>query len=167
MRAQDTISFKIGHLSDLSGMVVDLSGPGTTTSTRMTIEDFGGKVLGRPIELVTGDHLNKPDIGISLARKFYDEGVQAIFDVGISSVALGVQQLAREKNRAVVFLSSSSADLTGKNCRSNGIHWTYNNFSQAVGAVRSAQAHGGKSWYFLTVDYANGMVRPCSCPASG
>src|SRR5688500_3825491 len=71
--AQDNKPFKIGHLSDLSGMVVDLSGPGTTTSMRMAVEDFGGKVLGRPIEIVTGDHLNKPDIGISLARKFYDE----------------------------------------------------------------------------------------------
>jgi branched-chain amino acid transport system substrate-binding protein len=123
----------------------------------MAVEDFGGKVLGRPIEIVTGDHLNKPDIGISLARKFYDEGVQAIFDVGITSVALGVQQLAKEKNRAVIFLSTSSADLTGKNCSPNGIHWTYDNYSQANGAVRGAQANGGKSWYFLTVDYAFGV----------
>jgi branched-chain amino acid transport system substrate-binding protein len=155
--AQDNKPFKIGHLSDLSGMVVDLSGPGTTTSMRMAIEDFGGKVLGRSIDLVTGDHLNKPDTGIGLARKFYDEGVNAIFDVGITSVALGVQQLAKEKNRAVIFLSSSSADLTGKNCSPNGIHWTYDNFSQAVGAVRGAQSNGGKSWYFLTVDYAFGV----------
>jgi branched-chain amino acid transport system substrate-binding protein len=155
--AQDNKPFKIGHLSDLSGMVVDLSGPGTTTSMRIAIEDFGGNVLGRPIELVTGDHLNKPDVGISLARKFYDEGVNAIFDVGITSVALGVQQLAKEKNRTVIFLSTASADLTGKNCSPNGLLWTYDSFSGANGVVRGAQSNGGKSWYFLTVDYAYGV----------
>ena len=154
--AQSTQPFRIGALSDMSGIVVDLSGPGTVVSMELAIEDFGGKVLGRPIELVKGDHLNKPDIGIGLARKWYDEGVNAIFDVGITSVALGVQELAREKDKTVIFISSSSADLTEKNCSPNGIHWNHNSYSQAIGVVKSAIAAGGDSWFFLTVDYAYG-----------
>lgn len=154
--SQDAKPFKIGQLADMSGIVVDLSGPGTTTSMRFAIEDFGGKVLGRPIELVTGDHLNKPDVGIGMARKWYDEGVNAIFDIGITSVALGVQELAKEKNKTVIYLSSASSDLTGKNCSPNGIHWIYNNYSQAIGVVNQVVKTGGTSWYFLTVDYAYG-----------
>lgn len=154
--AQDAKPFKVGHLSDMSGAVVDLSGPGTTVSLRLAIEDFGGKVLGRPIELVIGDHLNKPDVGVGLARKWYDEGVNAIFDIGITSVALGVQALAKEKNKALILLASASSDLTGKNCNANSIHWTYNNYSQAIGVVNQIMKSGGSSWYFMTVDYAYG-----------
>ena len=149
-------SFKIGILSDMSGMVVDLSGPGSLTSLRMAVEDYGGKVLGRPIEIVTGDHLNKPDIGVSMARAWYDGGVHAIFDIGISTVALGVQALAREKNGLVVFVSSSSSDLTGSACSPNGISWTYDNYSQSQGVVRQLLKEAAKTWFFLTVDYAYG-----------
>lgn len=149
-------AFRMGALSDMSGMVVDLSGPGTLTSMRMAVEDFGGAVLGLPIEIVQGDHLNKPDTGISLARRWYDDGVNAIFDVGITSVALGVQELAKDKNKAVIFISSSSADLTGKKCGPNGIHWNHNSHSQAIGVVKAAIKAGGDSWFFLTVDYAYG-----------
>jgi len=148
--------FRIGALSDMSGIVVDLSGPGSLMSIRMAVEDFGGSVLGRPIEIVPGDHLNKPDIGISLARRWYDDGVSAIFDVGITSVALGVQELAKDKNKAVIFISSSSADLTGKKCGPNGIHWNHNSYSQAIGVVKAMIAAGGDSWFFLTVDYTYG-----------
>lgn len=154
--AQNAEPFKIGHLADMSGIVADLSGAGTTTSMQMAIEDFGGEVLGRKIELVTGDHQNKPDIGISMARKWYDEGVDAIFDIGITSVAVGVQDLAKEKNKSVIFISSASKDLTGKLCSPNGIHWIYDSYSQANGTIRATQADGPKSWYFLTVDYAFG-----------
>lgn len=149
-------AFKIGFLSDMSGMVVDLSGPGSLTATRMAVEDYGGKVLGRPIEFVVGDHLNKPDIGVPMAREWYDNGVRAIFDIGISTVALGVQAVAREKNGLVVFVSSSSSDLTGSACSPNGISWTYDNYSQSQGVVRQLLREGAKSWYFLTVDYAYG-----------
>lgn len=155
-RAQKTAPLKIGFLSDMSGFVVDLSGPGSLTSARMAVEDYGGKVLGRPIEIMVGDHFNKPDVGVPLARKFYDEGALAIFDIGISSVALGVQGLAREKDRLVVFVSSSSADLTGSACSPNGISWTYDNYSQSQGVVRQLLREGAKTWYFLTVDYAYG-----------
>ena len=149
-------AFKIGFLSDMSGMVVDLSGPGSLTAARMAVEDYGGKVLGRPIEFVVGDHLNKPDIGVPTAREWYDNGVRAIFDIGITTVALGVQTLAREKNGLVVFVSSSSSDLTGSACSPNGISWTYDNYSQSQGVVRQLLREGGKTWFFLTVDYAYG-----------
>lgn len=147
---------KIGVLSDMSGIVVDLSGPGSLTSARMAVEDHGGKALGRPVEIVAGDHQNKPDIGIPMARTWYDDGVRAIFDIGITTVALGVQALAREKDKLVVFVSSSSSDLTGSACSPNGISWTYDNYSQSQGVVRQLLAEGAKTWFFLTVDYAYG-----------
>ncbi len=155
-RAQTAAPFKIAVLSDMSGIVVDLSGPGSLTSARMAVEDFGGAVLGRPIEIVVGDHLNKPDVGVPMARAFYDGGVRAIFDIGISTVALGVQSVAREKNGLVVFVSSSSSDLTGSACSPNGISWTYDNYSQSQGVVRQLLRENAKTWYFLTVDYAYG-----------
>lgn len=155
-QGQAAPAFKIAMLSDLSGIVVDLSGPGSLTSARMAVEDYGGKVLGRPIELLVGDHLNKPDVGIPMARAFYDAGVRAIFDIGISTVALGVQGVAREKNGLVVFVSSSSSDLTGSACSPNGISWTYDNYSQSQGLVRQLLRENAKTWFFLTVDYAYG-----------
>lgn len=148
--------FKIGSLSDMSGIVVDLSGPGTVVAMQLAAEDFGGKVLGRPIQILSADHLNKPDVGIAAARKWYDEGVSAIFDVGITSVALGVQQLTRDKNKLAIYLSSASSDLTGKACSPFGIHWTYNNYSQALGVTKYYLDAGKKNWYFMTVDYAYG-----------
>jgi len=154
--AQAANPLKIGLLSDMSGMVADLSGKGSVVSAQLAIEDFGGKVLGRPIELLEGDHLNKPDTGLTIARQWYDSGVRAIFDIGITTVALGVQDLAREKNRLVIFNSSASADLTGKNCSPNGIHWTYNNYAQSLGAVKGVLDAGAKTWYFITVDYTYG-----------
>lgn len=155
-QAQVSQPFKIGFLSDMSGIVVDLSGPGSLTSARMAVEDYGGKVLGRPIEIVVGDHQNKPDIGVTTARRWYDEGVRAIFDIGITTVALGVQTLAKEKDRLVVFVSSSSSDLTGSACSPNGISWTYDNYAQSQGVVRQLIKEGAKTWYFMTVDYAYG-----------
>lgn len=153
-RAQEPL--RIGLLSDMSGIVVDLSGPGSVVAAKLAIEDHGGKALGRPVVLLEGDHLNKPDVGLALARRWYDDGVRAIFDVGITSVALGVQTLAKEKDRIVVLGSTASADFTGPACSPNGIHWTYNSYSQAQGVVRALSAENAKTWYFLTVDYAYG-----------
>jgi branched-chain amino acid transport system substrate-binding protein len=155
-RAQSQAPVKIGVLTDLSGIMADYSGMGTVGAVTMAVEDFGGKVIGRPIEVLKADHLNKPDVGTGIARQWYDSGVTAIFDIGITSVALGVQSLAREKNQIVVFTSSASSDLTGSACSPNGIHWTFNNYSQALGAVRYQSSHGAKTWYFLTIDYAYG-----------
>jgi branched-chain amino acid transport system substrate-binding protein len=154
--AQQTTPVKIGVMNDMSGIVVDLAGPGSVVAAKLAIEDFGGKVLGRPIELVEGDHLNKPDTGLTMARQWYDNGVRAIFDIGITTVALGMQDLAKEKNRIAVYVSSASSDITGKNCSPNGIHWTYNTYVQSLGAIKGALDAGGKSWYFITVDYSYG-----------
>ena len=155
-RAQSREPLKIGVLSDLTGMVADLSGMGTVTSITMAVEDFGGTVNGRPIEILRGDHKNKADTGAAIARSWYDDGVTAIFDIGITSVALAVQTLTREKKRVAVYLSSASADLTGVACSPNGIHWASNNYAQALGAVRYCTQRGAKTWYFLTVDFTYG-----------
>ena len=155
-KAQTKVPFKIGVLTDMSAIMADFSGPGAVMSATMAVEDFGGSVNGRPIEIVKADHLNKTDVGIGIARQWYDEGVNAIFDIGITTVALGVQNLAREKNKLVVFTSSASADLTGSACSPNGIHWVFNNYSQSQGAVRYFSDAGAKTWYFLTIDYTYG-----------
>ncbi len=156
--AQGSAPVKIGVLTDLSGIMMDYSGAGTVGAVTMAVEDFGGKVGDRPIEVLKADHMNKPDVGSAIARQWYDGGVTAIFDIGSSAVALPVQTLAREKNQLVVFTSSASADLTGSACSPNGIHWTFNNYSQALGAVRYQSEHGAKTWYFLSIDYAYGRA---------
>jgi branched-chain amino acid transport system substrate-binding protein len=156
LRAQSAGPVRIGVLTDLAAIMADYSGNGTVTSVTMAVEDFGGSVNGRPIEVLRADHQNKPDIGLGIARQWYDSGVGAIFDIGITSVALGVQNLAREKDRIVVFTSSASSDLTGVACSPNGIHWTFNNYSQALGAVRYLSGTGARTWFFLTIDYTYG-----------
>ena len=155
-RAQSSLPVRIGVLTDFSGIMMDYSGAGTLASVTMAVEDFGGKVGDRPIEILKADHLNKPDIGSAIARQWYDSGVTAIFDIGSTAVAIPVQTMAKEKNQLIVFTGSASADLTGSNCSPNGIHWTFNNYSQALGAVRYQSEHGAKTWYFLTIDYAYG-----------
>lgn len=156
LQAQAPVPLQIGILNDMSGPYIDLSGPGSVVSAKMAIEDFGGKVLNRPIQLLEGDHLNKPDVGLNLARKWYDGGTRAIFDIGITTVAMGVQDLAKEKDRIAIFTSSASSDLTGVKCSPNGVHWVYNSYMQSVGPVKAIQAKGGKSWYFITIDYTYG-----------
>lgn len=154
--AQSPAPFRIGVLSDMSGAVAELSGQGTLTAIKMAVEDFGGTVLGRPIQVLEADHQNKNDIGIATARRWYDEGASAIFDVGITTVALGVQDLTRDKKKVAIYLSTASSDLTGKACSPYGFHWTYNNYAQALGVVRHYNQTGEKNWYFMTVDYAYG-----------
>ena len=155
-RGQGAVPFRIGVLSDQSGIMLDYSGLGTVASVTMAVEDFGGTVLGRPIEVLRGDHQNKPDVGAGIARGWYDGGVAAIFDIGTTSVALPIQTLARDKDRVVIFTSSASSDLTGSACSPNGIHWVFNNYSQALGTVKVLSERGAKTWYFLTIDYAYG-----------
>ncbi|MGI4952735.1 MAG: ABC transporter substrate-binding protein [Janthinobacterium lividum] len=155
-RAQPARPLTIGVLNDSSGPTADLSGAGASISAELALEDFGPTVLGRPIVLLKADTQAKSDLGIGLARQWYDQGVAAIFDIGITTVAIGVQQLARDKNRLAVFTSTGTVDLTGSLCSPNGIHWTYDSYSVAVGAARANMAGGRKSWFFLTVDYAYG-----------
>ena len=148
---------KVGVLDDMSGPFADQQGMGDVVSARMAIEDFGGRVLGSPIELVFGDLQNRPDVGMGIARRWYDEDrVDAIFGIGNSAVALAVQQLTREKNRINVSVAAGTTELTGRGCTPNGLHWTYDNYALARGTVSAMIGEGRRRWYFLTSDYAFG-----------
>ena len=154
-RADD--AFVIGVMNDKSGPYADLAGPGSVEMARMAIEDFGGKVLGKPIELLVADHQNKVDVGLEIARQWYDErGARAIFDITNSGVALAIQGLAKARDRLVIFNSASSSDLTGKACSPNGIQWNADNWSNGVALMRLLIAKGLDSFFFITADYAFG-----------
>jgi branched-chain amino acid transport system substrate-binding protein len=155
-RAADE-KFVIGVMNDQSGPYADLAGPGSVEIARMAIEDFGGSVLGKPIELLVADHQNKVDVGLAIARQWYDErGARAIFDITNSGVALAIQDLARARNRLVIFDSASSSDLTGKACSPNGIQWNADNWSNGVALMRLLIRQKLDSFYFITADYAFG-----------
>ena len=150
-------AFRIGVLNDQSGPYADLSGPSGAESARMAIEDFGGSVLGKPIELLVADHQNKVDVGLAVARQWYDErGVRAIFDITNSGVGLAVQDLAKARDRIVIFDSASSSDLTGKACSPNGIQWNADNWSNGVALMRLLIKQKLDSFFFITADYAFG-----------
>jgi branched-chain amino acid transport system substrate-binding protein len=154
-RAAD--SFTIGIMNDQSGPYADLAGPGSAEMARMAIEDFGGAVLGKPIELLVADHQNKVDVGLQIARQWYDErGVRAIFDITNSGVALAIQDLAKARNRIVIFDSASSSDLTGKACSPNGVQWNADNWSNGVALMRLLIHEKLDSFFFITADYAFG-----------
>ena len=148
---------KIGVLTDMSGQFSHESGEGAVTAVRMAIEDFGGNVLGKPIELVVADHQNKPDIALGIARKWFDvENVDMIANLINSSIALGVTQLAKDKDRIAVVNGSGASRLTGDACTPNSIHYAYDTYALAKGTGTAMMKAGGTSWYFLTADYAFG-----------
>ncbi|WGR75080.1 MULTISPECIES: ABC transporter substrate-binding protein [unclassified Bradyrhizobium] len=148
---------KIGVLNDQSGPYSEVSGAGSVDAARMAIEDFGGSVLGQPIELIVGDHQNRADIGLGIAKRWFDvDGVNTVVDIPNSSVALAIQSLARERKKIVLYSSAGASELTGKACSPYGIHWTYDTFAITAAPVRAAIQSGLKSWYFITVDFAFG-----------
>ncbi len=150
-------AFVIGVMNDQSGPYADLAGPGSVQIARMAIEDFGGSVLGKPIELLVADHQNKVDIGLAIARQWYDErGARAIFDITNSGVALAIQDLAKARNRLMIFNSASSSDLTAKACSPNGIQWNADNWSNGVALMRLLMRERLDSFFFITADYAFG-----------
>jgi branched-chain amino acid transport system substrate-binding protein len=151
----DTV--RIGVLADMSGLYSDLSGVGSVVATQMATEDFGGTVLGKKIEVISADHQNKPDVGSNIARQWIDrQGVHAIVDVPVSSIAFAVQQIAKERNRVLLISSSGSSDLTGKSCSPTSVHWTYDTYALAQTAGKAMIRQGGDSWFFITADYAFG-----------
>lgn len=157
LAGQDDRSVKIGFLVDMAGPTSSTDGPATIEAARMAIDDVGGQALGRPITLLVADHQNKPDIGATLARRWYDaEDVDAIFDVNNSAVAFAVQDLARQAGRIVIFTAAASADLTGSRCSPNGFHWLFDTYSQAAATSASVVRQGGDTWFYLTVDYTFG-----------
>jgi branched-chain amino acid transport system substrate-binding protein len=148
---------KLGVLNDRSGLYADLSGEGSVIAVRMAVEDFGGEVLGRPVEILSADHQNKPDVGASIAREWIEvDGVDAIVDVPTSSVALAVQEVTRQMERVFLISGAAATDLTNKACSPTGLHWTYDTHALAVGTGRAMVQEGGESWFFLTADYAFG-----------
>src|SRR6202142_4551678 len=150
-------AFRIGVLNDQSGPYADLSGPGGAGGAGMAIEVLGGSVLGKPIELLVADHQNKVDVGLAVARQWYDaRGVRAIFDITNSGVGLAVQDLAKARDRIVIFDSASSSDLTGKARPPNGIQWNADNWSNGVALMRLLIKQRLDSFFFITADYAFG-----------
>jgi branched-chain amino acid transport system substrate-binding protein len=155
-RAQ-TDTIKIGVLADMSSLYADLGGPGSLEAAKMAVADFGGTVLGKKIEVVGADHQNKPDVGASIARQWFDEqGVQMITDLTTSSVALAVQEVAREKNKVILVTGAASSDLTGKSCAPTSVHWEYDTTALANGTGAAVVKAGGDTWFFITADYAFG-----------
>jgi branched-chain amino acid transport system substrate-binding protein len=148
---------KIGILNDQSSLYADLAGQGSVVAARMAVEDFGADKKGIKVEIIFADHQNKADVGAQIARKWYDaEGVDLIVDVPNSAVALAVNQITREKGKAFIVSSAATADLTGKACSPNTVHWTYDTWMLANGTASAIMKTGGDSWYFLTADYAFG-----------
>jgi branched-chain amino acid transport system substrate-binding protein len=148
---------RIGVLTDMSGQFSHESGEGSVTAVKMAVEDFGGKVLGKPIEVLVADHQNKPDTASGLARKWFDvDKVDMIANLINSSIALSVSQLAKEKNRIAIISGSGASRLTNDACTPNSVHYTYDTYALARGTGSALMKAGEKSWYFLTADYAFG-----------
>src|SRR5215475_13576991 len=148
---------KIGVLTDMSGQFSHESGEGAVTAVKMAVEDFGGKVLGKPIEVLVADHQNKPDIASGLARKWFDvDHVDLVANLINSSIALTVSQLAKEKNRIAIINGSGASRLTNDACTPNSVHYAYDTYALARGTGSALMEACQKSWYFLTADYAFG-----------
>jgi len=148
---------KIGVLTDMSGQFSHESGEGAVTAVKMAVEDFGGKVLGKPIEVVVADHQNRNEVAIAKAREWYDTGkVDMIANLINSSIALAVTNVAKEKDRIAIVNGSGSSRLTGDSCTPNSIHYAYDTYALAQGTGKALIKEGLTSWYFLTADYAFG-----------
>jgi len=148
---------KIGVLNDQSSLYADLAGQGSVVAARMAVEDFGADKKGMKVEIVSADHQNKPDVGSSIARQWLDvDKVDVIVDVPNSGVALALNQIVRDKGKALLVSGAATADLTGKACSPNTIHWTYDTWALANGTGNAIVKTGGDTWFFLTADYAFG-----------
>jgi len=148
---------KIGVLTDMTGAYSDLAGPGSLIAAQMAAEDFGGKVLGKPIVIISADHQNKPDIASTIARKWFDEDhVDAIADLVTSSTALAVMPVAAEKKRITLLSGPGSSAIEADKCTAYNVHYTYNTYAMAAGTGRAVVQRGGKTWFFLTADYVFG-----------
>jgi branched-chain amino acid transport system substrate-binding protein len=150
---------KIGVLTDMSSLYADATGKGSLAAVQMAVADYGGKAKGKPVEVIYADHQNKPDVGVNIARSWYDnDKVDAIFDVPTSSVALPISALTREKNRININSGGGSSDITGVACSPNTVHWTYDTYSLSNVAGKAMVQRGEDTWFFVTADYAFGMA---------
>jgi branched-chain amino acid transport system substrate-binding protein len=150
---------KIGVLNDQSGLYADFGGRGSVIAAQMAVEDFGGKVLGKPIQVLSADHQNKPDVGSNIARQWFDQdGVDAIADLTTSSVALAVQEIGKQNGKVTLTSGAATSRLTGDACSPTGFHWAYDTVALANGTGKAVVEEGLKKWFFLTADYAFGYA---------
>lgn len=148
---------KIGVMNDQTGTYSDLAGSGSVLAARMAADDFGGKVLGVPVEIIFGDNQNKPDISSSMARQWLDqEKVDVIADISGSAATLAVVKIVKEKNRITLVSAGASTRLTNEDCTDRTVHWTYDSYAMANGAARVLTEMGADTWFFITMDYAAG-----------
>lgn len=150
---------KIGVLDDMSGPYAENTGPGDVLAVKFAIADFGGSVLGKPIEMVSADFQSKVDVGVGIARRWYDdENVDMVIGIPNSAIALALVKVAQEKNRIVMPTAAATSELTGKGCGTHSIHWIYDTYGQTKTIVEALSKQGGDTWYFITVDYAFGLA---------
>ena len=150
---------KIGVVTDMSSLYADINGPGAVVATQMAIDDFGGSVIGKKIELVSGDIQNKADVAATLAGRWYDnENVDMILGAGASSSSIAIEGIAGEKKKIFLAPDPASSDITGKLCNPYTVHWVYDTSALANGTGSAVVKAGGKTWFFLTADYAFGYA---------
>jgi branched-chain amino acid transport system substrate-binding protein len=150
---------KIGVLDDMSGPYAENTGPGDVAAAKFAIADFGGQVLGKPIELVSADFQSKVDVGVSIAKRWWDdENVDMVIGIPNSAIALALVKVAEEKNKIVMPTAAATSALTGKGCGPNSIHFIYDTYGQTKTIVNALAKQGGDTWYFITVDYAFGIA---------
>lgn len=159
VQAQESGPLRLGVLTDMSSLYSDVTGPGSLLAAKMAVEDFQASPhkMTRPIEVISGDHMNKADLAANIAREWIDRNnVDAIIDTPNSSVALAVRNIVQQNNKTLLVSGASSSDLTGKSCSPNLVHWTYDTYALSSGAARAVVDSGGKTWFTLTADYAFG-----------
>jgi len=153
-----TDAIKIGVLTDMSGVTADITGKGSVTAAEMAVEEFGGTVLSKKIQVIFADHLHKVDVGAAITRQWFDvDKVDAVVDVPNSGVALAVQNIAREKKKIVMFSGAGTTALTNEQCSPYGFHWTYDTYGLSHGTASAVVKAGGTSWFILAADYAFGQ----------
>lgn len=156
-RAQAPEPIKLGLILDMSGVYQDVNGPGSVVSTKMAVEDFGGSVLGRPIEVVVADHQNKADIAAAIATKWFDQDhVTALMDVAASSTALAAMNVAHKYNKIIILNAPGALSITNEACIPTAVHYTYDTYGQAHTTGLAVVARGGKAWFFVGADYTFG-----------
>jgi branched-chain amino acid transport system substrate-binding protein len=158
-KADDAPPLRLGVLTDMSSLYADITGPGSLAAAKMAVEDFQASQhkMKRPIEVVSGDHMNKADLGANIAREWIERSnVDAVIDVPNSAVALAVRNVVQQSNKTLLVSGASSSDLTGKACSPNLVHWSYDTYALSTGTARAVLAEGGKTWFTLTADYAFG-----------
>jgi branched-chain amino acid transport system substrate-binding protein len=150
-------TLRIGIITDMSGQYSEGNGTGSVLAAQMAVDDFGGKVLGRKIEIVSADHQNKPDVAATIVREWLDtKGVDVVAEGVNSAVALAIQAVTKDRGKIFLISGAGSSDLTGKSCSPTSVQWTYDTYASSNATAKAVTARGGDSWFFLTADYAFG-----------